>query len=355
MDDQNNPIIAEAFAQISLPADSGANAHVPVAPNAFAAGAYVKPASGPLEDLPILRDFTAPAFSGPNDSATPINPGAFRHPEPVSAEATIADLNDQLNSAQDQLISSLVALRSGGNADLNLIAQGDAQLGTLLALKRQLSQTGPAAVAAVRAEIVACVANASTIAKQAEAAATPGAGQAMTLASASQAARTAVASFEDDFYKNKIFDPYLRFSSPEDEEKYRREEAARREEIDRALALHTPEGDLRANRLAAEQVRDAGAHGADRSPEYAPLLHHLESSGDDLAARLAPVRAATQEREAATSATPSTDAAPVDPAMADAVARFRAQAPLADPNQEGHGLSVGKPVRSADAQPLPSH
>lgn len=82
-------------------------------------------------------------------------------------------------------------------------------------------------------------------------------------------ARAQVASFMADYYDRKIFEPYLRFASAEDEAAYREREQRRRKEIEEAQSLGTPEGDLRAAKLAHEQLKDAGAHGADKSPDYA--------------------------------------------------------------------------------------
>jgi len=118
-------------------------------------------------------------------------------------------------------------LRRAANPDAALIADGDAQLGALLAMKRRLDQAGPAALVAMRAEIAVVVAAATGIAQQAQAALGSGSGHEAVadLAGASDAARREVGSFIHDFYERKIFDPYLRFASVEDEEAYREREA----------------------------------------------------------------------------------------------------------------------------------
>lgn len=254
-------------------------------------------------------------------------------------EASLREnLAEQLTGAQNELSSNLISLRSSGTADPSLIAQGDAQLGALLALKQQLANASPATLTKVRAEIAACVATASSIAQQAQAATTAGnaAGSATTLAAASSAARSAVTSFTEDFYEKKIFDPYLRFASAKDEERYRREETKRKEEIEKALALHTPEGDLRANTLALEQLKDAGAHGADQSPEYASRISTLTATKEALSGEIdkkqAPER--TQERIEAAASAPAVDAPTIPPEMLAALRNVR----LPDQAQTGHGL-----------------
>jgi hypothetical protein len=273
------------------------------------------------------------------------------HPDSQRAKAADSEaslrenLAEQLSSAQNELSSSLIALRSSGDANPSLISQGDAQLGALLALRRQLSQAGPATLAMVRAEITACIASASSVARQADIAIAAGAGPTANLAAASQAARSAVASFNDDFYEKKIFDPYLRFSSAEDEEKYRRDEATRKQEIEKALALHTPAGDLQANKLAIDQLKDAGAHGADQSPEYASRLSTLTATKEALAAQVEKKETPTssQDRLEAAAAAQPTDAPTLPPEMLAALRNVS----LPDQGQTGHGLEG----RSAPPEP----
>jgi hypothetical protein len=48
------------------------------------------------------------------------------------------------------------------------------------------------------------------------------------------------------------------------------------------LAKGTPEGNAEALRLGKAQLIDAGAHGADRSPDYAPMLANLAGGISDL-------------------------------------------------------------------------
>jgi hypothetical protein len=64
------------------------------------------------------------------------------------------------------------------------------------------------------------------------------------------------------------FDPFLRFASPQDEEDYRRREAARSAYIEAELARGTPQGDLNASAGVIGQMVDAKANGAGDSPEF---------------------------------------------------------------------------------------
>lgn len=258
-----------------------------------------------------------------------------------SASAKLRDsLTAQLASAQADLSANLIVLRqNGGNADL--IAQGEVQLGALLALKSQLERATPSSMVTIRAEIASCVALASKLAQQAQQAQTAAAGGGQnatfnSLVAASQASRASVASFEDDYYKKKIFDPYLRFTSAEDEEKYRREEATRKAEIDKALALHTPQGDLRANTLALDQLKDAGAHGAEQSPEYEAMRRKLETSRNNLFAATTPSQAAEgKNNDIADSVRPAIT-------VPDSVLAALRAVKTADTGGEGHGVPLGK-------------
>lgn len=164
----------------------------------------------------------------------------------------------------------------------------------------------------------------------------------MSLATASQAARAAVTSFEDDYYKKRKFDAYLHFSSPEDEEEFRRREAERKAEIDKAHALHTPEGDLRAAHLAVDQMRDAGAHGADASPDYRPGLDKIMGAVSDLKSSMAAkpkVEAKKSESLAATD-DPLDAIAPIAPIPIGDIAKLRAAGVTLAEQGEGHGVAA---------------
>jgi len=168
------------------------------------------------------------------------------------------------------------------------------------------------------------------------------------MAAASQAARSAVTSFTKDFYEKKIFDPYLRFASAEDEERYRREEAQRKEEIEKALALHTPAGDLRANTLALEQLKDAGAHGASASPDYAPTLEGLTKTKEELQRAVDTQRSTAKAEERVADATSPQRASPAAPELSpDVLAAFR-RVSTADTAQAGHGLDGRVAAISSD-------
>jgi hypothetical protein len=263
-----------------------------------------------------------------------------------------ASLAAELGAAQGDLSASLIELRGSPNADPALVSQGSQQLAVILALKSQLVTSGPKQLAAISAQIATAVASAATTARQAEQASAAGGGSAsMSLTAARQAARSAVTSFNEDFYEKKILDPYLRFSSAEDEEKYRRDEVARKKEIEKAQAQHTPQGDLRAVKLAEEQLKDAGAHGGAASPAYQKMTDGLADADTRLTAALAssPPRQAPsgQSTEAPVDELDAVTASK-SPA-AKAIADLRASGViLSDASESGHGVTG----RTQDAAPI---
>lgn len=110
----------------------------------------------------------------------------------------------------------------------------------------------------------------------------------VSMRQASEAARASASSFAHDYYDRRMFDSYLKFASVEDEDEYRRREQERKQAIEKALAERTPEGDLRALDLSIEQLKDAGAHGAKRSPDYQPELDNMTEHRAALKTALSP-------------------------------------------------------------------
>jgi len=160
------------------------------------------------------------------------------------------------------------------------------------------------------------------------------------LYAASEGARHTVTGFMHDYYDRHVFDRYLKFTSAEDEEEYRKREQEYREGIEKAHAEHTPEGDLRAANLSLEQLHDAGKHGATASPDYSRWDKNLTDKRDTLARAIAG-KSATQRISA-----PSED--PLASVQGDAgvspevLASLRAAGvSVAEQDVQGHGVSVG--------------
>ena len=249
-----------------------------------------------------------------------------------------AELLGQIVGAQFELERAIAGLtRSGASA-----GPAQNQLQVLATLQRQIGDAGGPALASLRAEIATTVAESRAIIQQSTNAARGAeAAEIETLATASAAARATAQAFMHDFYERKIFDSYLRFSSVEDEAEYRKREDAYRRAIDAALAKGTPEGDAEAMRLSKAQLADAGAHGADRSPEFATRWQQMDQQETALARAIsaaAPKASNTLDPPLSSTATVPTDA---DMDKALATLQSIGAAPLASSEQTGPGLAKG--------------
>lgn len=223
----------------------------------------------------------------------------------------------QVSGAQAALEGQLEALRHAANlgGDTASLAIAQNQLSRLGGLSHRIEQASGVNLAAIRAEVTASIGAAQAVAQQARTAAATGTAAEAALHQASAEARRVTGDFVRDFYERKIFDPYLRFGSPEEEQAYREREAAREKAIEEARGRGTPEGESRAIKLAIAQLEDAGAHGATESPEYASMLGQLR--GNDRALDIQ--RAATADRQSSQAASTATDqiaaAHGIDPAL----------------------------------------
>lgn len=266
----------------------------------------------------------------------------------VEPEASLrAELLFQLLNAQTDLAAALDSLRRDG-ADAGLLATAEHQLHALGGLQQQLAQ-GTLSVAALREAIGASVAASASLVQQGRTQSDAARdGVAMTLQAASVQASQTVRDFSSAYYEDRIFDPYLRFDSVEEERAYREREAARQHAIEAALAEGTPQGNRRALQLSREQLEDAGRHGADQSPEFGAWVERIDQSeramdgalaARDNQGRAQPVETATVD--------PLDDiqaAAPVDPTIVNALRNAGVVA--ADPTVNGHGVHASHPAAS---------
>jgi hypothetical protein len=225
-------------------------------------------------------------------------------------------------------------------ADGAAIAQARAQLTVLARLQRRVADASPVGLASMRGEVTATVAATQAITLQgAPSGAQPYRTAQVALERASAAARLTTTNFVHAFYDEHEFDKYLRFASTEDEQEYRRREDERKQAIQKALDEHTPEGNLRAANLSLEQLHEAGAHGANRSPEYAKWDKDLTEKRDTLARGIDNQKAVEN-----TSKTPPPDplslVQPNVNASPEALAALRA-AGVVMPEQDaqGHGVT----------------
>lgn len=151
------------------------------------------------------------------------------------------------------------------------------QLHAITDMQRMVGAASPSALAQMRAEIVATALAAQTIAQQSQAAANATDRQA-DLAGVTATTRQTIQNVAHELFEQKKLDPYLQFQSAEDEAEYRKREAERQAYIRAELAKGTPQGALNAAAATRDQLEDARDHGADRSPDFAPMLAATEDA-----------------------------------------------------------------------------
>ncbi|MGA0546825.1 hypothetical protein ACO2Q1_16260 [Brevundimonas sp. VNH65] len=250
-----------------------------------------------------------------------------------------AELIEQVATAQAELLSEIDALRQaaaqGGDAGTLIMAQN--QLAHLAGLTRRIDTANGVSLASIRAEVAAYVAASQATVLHARASMSNGDAAEINLRLAQAEAQRVTSDFVRDFYEQKIFDPYLRFDTPEEEQAYREREEPRRRAIEEARALGTPEGDLLAARLALAQLDDAGAHGATDSPDFQSTRNNLTRTEQGLSAALAQSSATAQIEASEKLDAP---AAPVE-IPAELLASLSATGvTVPDQNQTGHGVAA---------------
>lgn len=254
------------------------------------------------------------------------------------AAAERADLLAQIAAAQAELDQVLAQLGSDAGAT---VAEGQAQRQLLVQFERSLSSGIALPAESVRSGIAGAIAGATQLSQQARAASEHRASS--DLAAAQTRTRATVLDISRDIYERRVFDPYLRFASSEQEAAYREREVSNRRAIEKALALSTPEGDLRAARILDRQLQDSGAHGADASPQFRGLMDRNSQNMGRLEAALGERQSAQDGQRLATPSRHPDHPAPATSAQLAAVlATFRAAGidggvPAHD---SGHGLSV---------------
>jgi hypothetical protein len=156
---------------------------------------------------------------------------------------------------------------------------------------------------------------------------------------ASAETRTEVQALSHDLFDRKIFEPYLHFSSPEDEAEFRRHEEEAKRYIAEQLARRTPEGDLNASGGTLGYMLDANVHGAADSPDFLARWNALAVKAE-------------RQRAAMRAAGQSTDE--YDHRLGESVRRFLKARGLSDAEIEkrlaGHAnpLEVVKPFLRPD-------
>jgi len=190
------------------------------------------------------------------------------------------ELVGQLAAAQFALDAAIAELsRSAGEAAI--LADARTQLASVTSLMRQVGSASASRLAELRNEVATTASTAVALANQATSSSGNAASAGGNLTPA-QRARATIEAVGRDLFDKHVLDPYLEFDSAEDEKAYRERERKRQEEYNRAMALHTPEGDRRAHQLEIAQLADAKAHGAEKAPESSRIEHQLDEAEIDL-------------------------------------------------------------------------
>jgi hypothetical protein len=254
----------------------------------------------------------------------------------VDPEASLrAELTSEIAAAQIDIANAIAELARSGADSAALANQSHA----LQQLRRTVGSANLGSLLALRSDVASASTSATALANHAISTAASAAANANL--SPAQRARASIEAVQRDLFEKRVLDPYLQFASAEDEEAYRKRERERDAEVKRALALRTPEGERRANELVQDQLRDAGAHGADRSPDFADMVQLAKSATVDL-------QSAQQTQENVT-ARPSVDAikgeqpAQSSDDLGDIFATLKAAGVTTPANQAreaGHGMAL---------------
>lgn len=260
-----------------------------------------------------------------------------RAARPVDPQASLrTELIGQLAACQLAIEAVIAELNAKGMGPEQVAAMRS-QLAGLGDMRRTVAIAGGRELASMRAEVAAAVASAAemvSVARQG--------GTTQNAADADltpqQRAHRILSEVSRDLFDRKVLDPYLRFASEEDKRAYRERERERKEQIDRAMALGTREGNRIALELVQEQLRDAKAHGADRAPEF----HRMEQQADEATANLEPNAHLAIEQRAPQAGNVSAAQASDD--LSDIASAMKAAGVT---TKADHGIAFGHGVASA--------
>lgn len=205
----------------------------------------------------------------PRSLDTTTNPAEPLAPAPTGAEA----LGRAMKRERDLMLAALRQMRSrleGIAADTalppELLPVADRALSDLAAAEARcmgqrpsfLSVTDLAATVGAVEKLAASLARDTAAARE----------RTNSPETQQQKLRASVAAMHHDLFEKKIFDPYLRFDSANEEEEYRKRERERKEEIERLQKIGTPDALQKVAALHKEQIQDAGQHGASACPDF---------------------------------------------------------------------------------------
>jgi len=202
-------------------------------------------------------------------------PGHPASDDPLASERLA--MVGQLVVAQFDLETAIAALtRSGGDA-----VTAQTQLQNITQLRQQIGTASPTALATLRSEIVAAVAQSHSAVQEARTAAHGTDGEGAALASLASRAQSQATAFMRDLHQ---YDGLLQFENDAERDAYRQRAEERRRQHDAGIAEGGPEGALKASGAAYGQAVDLAVHGGSGDPA---LMRRV----DELAASTAALRA----------------------------------------------------------------
>ena len=274
---------------------------------------------------------------------------------PLDPQASLRnEMLGQIVAAQFALESAIAELMQAGG-DPAIIAETRMQMPGLAELRQQVAVSSGSALISLRADINAASGASASAAQQARVAATNAASSMAADAIKRAEARQAIMSIGQDVFEQKVFDSYLRFSSAEDEAAYRKRERENKEAMDRESAKGTLQGDRNAAAILERQILDAGAHGANASPDYAPMLTQVRDAKAVLMQPVQQASAKSATQDAGRAPDASARPQPLASELDDVLATLKAAGVTTDAGvgQGGHGLTDNKhPARGAAAPPV---
>lgn len=177
----------------------------------------------------------------------------------------------QLVVAQFDLETAIAALtRNGGD-----VANAQTQLQNITQLRNQIGTASTTALAALRSEIVAAVAQSQSAVQEARTVAHGADGEGAALASLASRSQSQATTFMRDLHQ---YDGLLQFENDAERDAYRQREEDRRRQHDAGMAESGPEGALKASGAAYGQAVDLAVHGGSADPALLRRVDELAAS-----------------------------------------------------------------------------
>jgi hypothetical protein len=201
----------------------------------------------------------------------------------VEKEPKTQELRGQAATVLSQARAELTDIRraisqaSGNSAVQSRLAAAGAQIAGVAAEVSQALNSSSFSLGAADLMALQSAVSSADLSALVDDASTPGGSRRSIaeIAAASAATRQEVQDLSRDVFDRHIFEPYLRFSSADDEAGFRARTAATQNYVKAQLDRGTAEGNLNAGGGMMDYMLNAHAHGAGKSPEFMPHWNRL--------------------------------------------------------------------------------